>query len=348
MTKNSYLFLFSLLFSLFMMPKDVFASGYEDVPLDDASQVFDYVSGKTGSIKVSYLNFPLLNVTEKPKFYFSYVYDGANSSSAIYYDENVFGIQLKYYSPLHPFHTNYWHSGRGEAGQLGAFDFNDILDKYPYYIVFKDYKGVYYINFFHTDDIIIELGGVTSEDVSYPVPLFYVKKVEKNPPALAISFKEIYNSNNTYLFNSYTLNSSYGSVIKASNLDIEQNGVIYRPVYDTDIMLSSDTTLDSFLSSSDFYSNCSIKDTAGQDLDYTNKVDISNSSSSSDFGDLAPKSLGELIASVPGLIADLFSSFTLIGILLTYGLNSFPPVITFGLYTVFIMGIVILVVKCLK
>lgn len=351
--KNNFLILFGLLFSIFLFPKDVFAAGFEeDIPLDDASQVFDYVSGSTGNLKVSYLNFPFKDVTEKPKFYFSYVFDGSVSGLVDYFNEDYFGFQLKYYQPLHPFYTSYWTSSYGSSGKLGAIDFNDVLSIFPYYFTFEDYKGVRYIYFTYTDDLIIKMSEINIKEddgsfTTYPTPIIYVRYANKEFSALGLAFNQIYNTDDSYLFNAYRSyhEDKFGSV--STYYSIEVDGKKYYR-FNGSAILPLGTTLESFLSNSDFYSNSNFTSINGDSLDYSNKVDISNSSSLSNFGDLAPKSLGELIASVPDLISDLFSSFTLIGVLLTYGLNSFPPVITFGLYTVFIIGIVILIVKCFK
>lgn len=352
--KSNFIILFGLLFSIFLFPKDVFATGFESVPLDDASQVFDYVSGATGNIKVSYLNFPFKDVTKKPKFYFSFVFDGSKPGLGYYFNENFFGFKLKYYQPLHPFYTNYWNSSYGSSGKLGAIDFKDILSVFPYYFTFEDYRGIRYIYFSYTDDLVIRMSEITLKGddgsyTTYPSPIVYVRYTNKEYSALGFAFNQIYKSDDSYLFNA--LNSSdsdkFGSVSHGSNNLLEVDGKKYYS-FSGYVALPLGTTLESFLTNSNFYSNSNFISEDGNLLEYSNKIDISNSSSSSNFGDLAPKSLGELIASIPDLIAELFSSFTLVGVLLTYGLNSFPPVITFGLYTVFIIGIVILIIKCFK
>ena len=45
---------------------------------------------------------------------------------------------------------------------------------------------------------------------------------------------------------------------------------------------------------------------------------------------------------------DLANAFGVIATIFTTALNGFPPIITTGLYSVFILGILILIIKCLK
>lgn len=63
---------------------------------------------------------------------------------------------------------------------------------------------------------------------------------------------------------------------------------------------------------------------------------------------LFPTSLDEVLAMIPDLFKDLVNAFGVIGTIFTTAMSSFPPIITVGLYSVFILGILILIIKCLK
>lgn len=63
---------------------------------------------------------------------------------------------------------------------------------------------------------------------------------------------------------------------------------------------------------------------------------------------LFPTTLEEVLAMIPDLFKDMINAFGLVGIIFTSALSSFPPIITTGLYSVFILGILILIIKCLK
>lgn len=61
-----------------------------------------------------------------------------------------------------------------------------------------------------------------------------------------------------------------------------------------------------------------------------------------------PTTLEEVLAMIPELFKDMINAFGLVGTIFTSALSSFPPIITTGLYSVFILGILILIIKCLK
>lgn len=61
-----------------------------------------------------------------------------------------------------------------------------------------------------------------------------------------------------------------------------------------------------------------------------------------------PTTLEEVLAMIPDLFKDMINAFGLVGTIFTSALSSFPPIITTGLYSVFILGILILIIKCLK
>lgn len=63
---------------------------------------------------------------------------------------------------------------------------------------------------------------------------------------------------------------------------------------------------------------------------------------------LFPTTLEEVLAMIPDLFKDMINAFGLVGTIFTSALSSFPPIITTGLYSVFILGILILIIKCLK
>ena len=51
---------------------------------------------------------------------------------------------------------------------------------------------------------------------------------------------------------------------------------------------------------------------------------------------------------IPELMSQMVSAFAVVGTIFTTAMISFPPIITVGLYSVFILGIVILIIKTLK
>ena len=61
-----------------------------------------------------------------------------------------------------------------------------------------------------------------------------------------------------------------------------------------------------------------------------------------------PTSLDEVLAMIPDLFKDMANAFGLVGTIFTTAMSSFPPIITTGLYSVFILGILILIIKTLK
>ena len=61
-----------------------------------------------------------------------------------------------------------------------------------------------------------------------------------------------------------------------------------------------------------------------------------------------PTTLEEVLAMIPELFKDMINAFGLVGTIFTSALSSFPPIITTGLYSVFILGILILIIKTLK
>ncbi len=80
----------------------------------------------------------------------------------------------------------------------------------------------------------------------------------------------------------------------------------------------------------------------------TNNISIPNNDSNISNDNIFPTSLDEVLAMVPDLFKDLASAFGVIATIFTTALNGFPPIITTGLYSVFILGILILIIKCLK
>lgn len=66
------------------------------------------------------------------------------------------------------------------------------------------------------------------------------------------------------------------------------------------------------------------------------------------FINLFPSSLDEVLAMIPELFTNLVAAFSLVGTIFTTAMASFPPIISTGLYSVFILGIIILIIKCLR
>lgn len=79
----------------------------------------------------------------------------------------------------------------------------------------------------------------------------------------------------------------------------------------------------------------------------TNSISVPNVSDNNNKNPF-PTSLGEVLDMIPDLFKDLANAFGVIATIFTTALNGFPPIITTGLYSVFILGILILIIKCLK
>lgn len=323
--KKQYFLIVIFLFVVLLIPKDVFAD-YEELDSEKTSSVLNIVSD---SSEASGLILSLDDVSTTHYF--------------IYYTENS-----NFSFPS----DNYGFSLVG-IDNYGLIQFEDLLNVFPYYLTFTDYLDRRYFFFFYDKDVYLANRAYTIRDTQtgadYNGIAIYIKHKEKTPPALAMSFRQIGLLGSDYLYNAYTYYSTaqeYGLILGNQLV----NSVYYdRILGDFGVDYSS---LEDFINSDSFYSNATIHDINSSNIDnelsYSNSLDISNSATNSQFGELAPKSLGELIASIPHIITELFAAFSIVGVLFTSVLATFPPVITFGLYTIFTLGIVILIIKTLS
>ena len=323
--KKQYFLIVIFLFVVLLIPKDVFAD-YEELDSEKTSSVLNTVSD---SSEASGLILSLDDVSTTHYF--------------IYYTENS-----NFSFPS----DNYGFSLVG-IDNYGLIQFEDLLNVFPYYLTFTDYLDRRYFFFFYDKDVYLANRAYTIRDTQtgadYNGIAIYIKHKEKAPSALAMSFRQIGLLGSDYLYNAYTYDSTaqeYG-LVRGNQL---VNSVYYdRILGDFGVDYSS---LEDFINSDSFYSNATIHDINSSNIDnelsYSNSLDISNSATNSQFGELAPKSLGELIASIPHIITELFAAFSIVGVLFTSVLATFPPVITFGLYTIFTLGIVILIIKTLS
>ena len=326
--KKQHFLIFIFLFSILLIPKDVFAD-YEELDSKETSSVLEVFS--ENSSKFSGL---IMNSNDFSSKHF-FLYFTANKNNAFVSD--YFGFTL---------------NDAGDSS-VGYIPFDNLLNSFPYYLTFTDYLDRRYFFFFYDKDVYLANRAYTIRDTQsgadYNGIAIYIKHKEKAPSALAMSFRQIGVLNNNYLYNAYTYDSTaqeYG-LVRGNQL---VNSVYYdRILGDFGVDYSS---LEDFINSDSFYSNATIHDINSSNIDnelsYSNSLDISNSATNSQFGELAPKSLGELIASIPHIITELFAAFSIVGVLFTSVLATFPPVITFGLYTIFTLGIVILIIKTLS
>lgn len=79
-----------------------------------------------------------------------------------------------------------------------------------------------------------------------------------------------------------------------------------------------------------------------------NGIGPPNGSGSNPVPSPFPTSLDEVLSMIPDLFKDMANAFGLVGTIFTTAMSSFPPIIVTGLYSVFILGILILIIKCLK
>lgn len=377
--KSNYLLLFGLLFSIFLFPKDVFASeNYttcEELgelsfcPTIDSSQSLIHQAKR---LDISYMNLLIDGVEYKS--YFLYSDNKKLGFRKGDFNTDSYGFSLTQGDPmLSVFELHLgdwiWYEDGMSSVYGGWFEFDDILQQFPYFSLIKNSTNTYpYVLYFtYTDDVVTRFTSVG--EFQYMVP--YSKRL---PNAGGLTFVLAFADNNTKeaLFIA-AAGGTFGSdndfyfagtdstgcftpslVGTPSYCGLSLDGKEYVPLLGTKILddhsqngtFNSSYFNSSLLSTIGFTSNVNLKDETGVDMNYVNSQDISNSSSSSesDF----PKSLSDYIAMIPDLLGQMATAFSLVGTIFTIAMSSFPPIITAGLYSVFILGILILIIKCLK
>lgn len=376
--KSNYFILFGLLFSLFLFPKNVFASENYTVceeqgalslcPTVDASQSLIHQAKR---LDISYMNLLIDGVNYKS--YFLYADNKQLSSRKGDFDSDSYGFSLTEGDPMlsvMEMHLGNWIWYEDGMSKVvgGWFEYDDILQQFPYFSLIKNTTNTYpYVLYFtYTDDVVTRF--TSSGRFEYMVP--YTKKV---PSSAGLTFVLAFADNNSkealfiassggkgstsdYYFagTNYTGCYSPSMISNSSFCGLYLDDKFYFPLLGSKIL--DDSSLNGSFNSSyfntslystlGFTSNVDLKDESGLDLSYVSKQDISNSSSSSesDF----PKSLSDYIAMIPDLLGQMATAFSLVGTIFTIAMAGFPPIITAGLYSVFILGILILIIKCLK
>lgn len=377
--KSNILFIFGFLFSIFIIPSDVFASeNYttcEELgvsswcPTIDSSQSLIHQAKR---LEISYMNLLIDGVEYKS--YFLYSDNKSSSYRKGDFDSDSFGFSLTEGDPmlsvmeLHLGNWIWFDDGMDKV-YGGWFEFDDILQQFPYFSLIKNSTNQYpYVLYFtYTDDVVTRF--TSSGRFEYMVP--YSKRVPnsggltfvlafadnntKEALFIAVSGGSSGSSNEFYFAGTDSTGCASPDLVGISGYcGVSLDGKKYVPLSGSKIL--DDSSLNgsfnssyfnsSLMSTMGFTSNVSLKDESGVDMNYVNNQDISNSSSSS--GSAFPTSLDDLLSMIPDLFKDLSKSFGVIGTIFTTAMISFPPIITTGLYSVFILGILILIIKALK
>ena len=235
----------------------------------------------------------------------------------------------------------------GFTGTL--LDYKDLLKQFPYYYYYKTktlpYEGesinIEYFIFSVTDNITVSklenLDGIpgTTLRLSFPNA---DSKVKENKP-LYLVFTKVRDGQSFSLFNLQSFNI-------ASSPDTLPGG--------TAIPLSEDIDLKDLGSLPNFNSNMNFIDDKGNTIinDTYKENDFSSTSSSSNnkkYNEFnTPTSLDGFIKKIPEMIKTLAASFSLIGVMITTVFDEFPPLIVTCLYSTFLLGIIILILKALR
>ena len=91
--------------------------------------------------------------------------------------------------------------------------------------------------------------------------------------------------------------------------------------------------------------NTIINDTYKEN-DFSSSSSSSNNKKYNEFN--TPTSLDGFIKKIPEMIKTLAASFSLIGVMITTVFDEFPPLIVTCLYSTFLLGIIILILKALR
>lgn len=305
-----------IIFGILIFPKQVFAASTPaSLAPDDAKKIIDKL--KKQNIDVMRLEFP----------------DGITRNAFfVYYPGELLPEDLTGVTR----HDMNWNSPFNYPGGVShRFGVKDLQKAYPYFIFSEAYgknstytdEHRYMVSFYKTSNLTIFDSGL---DTPFPYYVYIPKDFTSsdNFPLKRIVFYNAYMDNSDVLFVDNTSQSSEELICDFTCDDI---GDYYRSSNFTNIISSNiDLTI------------------TGTNEPYTNynKVDFSESIKGDSFGGLGGiNSVTDIINKIPELIGDLVASFSLVGLLFTTLLGSFPPIVTVGLYSVFTIGIIILLIK---
>lgn len=378
--RNNYLILFGIIFSVFLFPKDVFAESYSCLSPSDSNLCMEdnYSKSALALAEKNSVNFLYLNIGNTK--YKAYFFRGSSGSIAYsFFDLSNIGISLLRYDNNLDKLTGNWISygnvfdEKKEGSNSGFIAYDDIQQRLPYFQLYESSGLFKYTLFFtYTDDVLVTFD---ASDSSNPFTVAVPISESNSNELLAMSFVSLYvdDENKTILFGLYdnvatTYNNffvenlhNYDGNIGSKNYKVGDKyyTAILRPrwafadttnpKYDYSVVYTDDNISNIFSNKSKFTSNSNLIDSNGNLVDYNYKQDISNNSSSNPVSSFeVPTSLADILAMIPELMSQMVSAFAVVGTIFTTAMISFPPIITVGLYSVFILGIVILIIKTLK
>ena len=363
--KNNYLILFGLLFSIFLIPKDVFASSNRACSLDERPCMAENYVNMVGDLAQQVEDLTFLNLEIGDTVYKAYFFYGYDDLEAMDNWFDISDVGLSLVKPTNPYDTlegnSFLFNKLFSSSVPGFFSYEDLYSKLPYFSLFKaDRYADYVLVFSYSPNFML----YTDESYTTPQLLLkvpYSSDIKNN--LAAITFSSIYknDSDKVIVFSfdaeiSSTPNSQFTDMFFCQHnaaYPFILNDLEYFNVNNFSKYFDGNNYLESYdsLLSNDlkFSSNSDFIDSNGSKLDYSNFQDISNSSSSNALAEFGvPTSLEDLLLMIPKMLKQMVSAFAVVGTIFTIAMSSFPPIITVGLYSVFILGILILIIKCLK
>ena len=223
--------------------------------------------------------------------------------------------------------------GNDTTSEHNVVDESSLLKKLPKFVRFKN----------------------TDSDIKNQTFYFFYDEGE-------LIFDKFYMSTNEEYYYQILIKKSFTNILVSSPVTDYFNSVYFYPVsavnqYD-DPFLSNFITSDNrddyarisqfpsrvIEESNNVQSTEQIKNSSGELLSDANiKADIQVTYDEN----FVPENLGELVASIPSFLKDFAAAFSLVGLLFTSLLNSFPSFVVVGLYSVFGIGVLILLFKVL-
>lgn len=363
--KSNYLILFGLLFSIFIIPNNVFAEPTNNRACDwnsfsciDEVDITGLGEMVTRVDNLSYLNLKIGADTYKAYFFYGYNDVEVMNSK---FDISNLGLHKVVPEDDSKFTEDYLknlYSIYFKNGGSSFLQYDEIVSKLPYFTLYKaDKAAQYVITFSYSDKIMLRLSG-DSTRVEQRIPLssdlpnklgsltFFSNYLNKEDKIIIFNLSVNLPSDPMYQYDDMFF------TISDSTDQFTLNGVPYYQTIEFSRYFDSSKYLngfDSLLNNDNFFtSNSNLFDSSGNNLDYLNKQDISNSGGNNGNGFEVPSDLGDILDMIPKMLADMVSAFSVVGTIFTTAMFSFPPIITVGLYSVFILGILILIIKCLK
>ena len=363
--RNNYLILFALFFSMFLIPSDVFAAdtnnkacSFSSFNCIDEADVTGLGEIVKRSDDLTYLNLKIGSDTYKAYFFYGY-----NDYEVMNERFDISRVGLEKYIPkdkskfTEPYLSDLY-SVYFEYGNSSFLQASEIIDKLPYYVFLKaDKSADYVISFSYTDKIMLRLSG-DSTRVEQRIPLssdlpnklgsltFFSNYLNKEDKIIIFNL-----SVNLPLDPMYQYDDMFFNISDPTD-QFTLNGVPYYETIEFSRYFDSSKYLNGFDSLLDdnlsFSSNSIIIDTNGNNLDFSNHQDISESIGNNGTIFDVPSNLGDILSMIPDLLGQMVSAFAVVGTIFTISMSAFPPIITVGLYSVFILGILILIIKCLK